>query len=317
MKMNSTIILFASPILFASLAFAEPLATCPPGTPNPLNNTNWAFHWESSDYHPAGTAAIGTFSIATDPFARGGPTLALKGTTTVNAFGRISRLASTEGRVQYQCGANGLLRGGTLQFSDGNQGTLWQFTFSSTAWNEMYMVNEFYIDNAGLSRVLQGSAVRIDGQQACNANPMLVLDNATSSPNGWSFHTESAMYAVVNGTASSGYLDLSFNSIGRSGLGALTGNLTTSAGGLGVTNAVYRLMDTSGRYQVYGPSGGIGCAGATLSVQVGPYAVQYEGVFADGSHSSLFLLSTNATAQGSGDRFSYRSDVLKGFMKKF
>ena len=145
---------------------------------------------------------------------------------------------------------------------------------------------------------------------------MLVLDNATSSPNGWSFHTESAIFAGA-GVASSGYFDFVFNPAGRPGVGALTGNLTTSAGTSGSANAVYRLMDTSGRYQVYGPSSGIGCAGATLSVQVGPYAVQYEGVFADGSHSSLFLLSTNSTAQGFGDRFSFRFDVLKGFMKKF
>ena len=297
----------AASILTSSLALAIP-AGCPAGAPNPLNNTNWAFHWEPGDNYAGPSAAIGTFSITA---GRGG--LVLNGTLTINANKGITRLASTTGSVQYQCDDAGNLRGGTLQFSGGSNATLWQFTFSNGNFNEMLMVNEVYLDNASLSHVLQGFAVRVDNQQACPVNPLAALD--TSAPLGWSFQTASAglPFSVVDinrnsGSASSGFLNFRSSN--------LTGNLTTAVGGspgfFAPNSNLYRLADTFGRYQVYGPSTGIGCAGGTLSLMVGPWAVQYEFVFADGAHSQIFLLSTLATSYSNSN-----SDVFKGTMKRF
>ena len=308
---------FAVSILTSSVAFAIP-AGCPAGAPNPLNNTNWAFHWEPGDDFAGPSAAIGTFSIT----AGGGRGfgLGLNGTMTVNANRGITRLASTAGGVQYQCDDAGNLRGGTLQFSGGSQGTLWQFTFSNSNFNEMLMVNEIYMDTSALSHVLKGTAIRIDNQQACPANPTATLDLA-SAPLGWSFQTSSAGLPFSandnnfnSGSVSSGFLNF------RAASSSLSGNLTTAVGGsnfIAPNSNLYRLADTAGRFQVYGPSTGIGCAGGTLSLMVGPWAIQYEFVFADGAHSQIFLLSTLATSYGNPRNSSTNTDVFVGSMKKF
>ena len=312
---------FAVSILTSSVAFAIP-AECPAGAPNPLNNTNWAFHWEPGDDFAGPSAAIGTFSITTGGGRGGG--LGLNGTMTVNANKGITRLASTAGGVQYQCDDAGNLRGGTLQFSGGSQGTLWQFTFSNSNFNEMLMVNEIYMDTSDLSHVLKGTAIRIDNQQACPANPTATLDLA-SAPLGWSFQTSSAgLPFSINDTfnANSGSVASGFLNFRAAANASLSGNLTTAVGGFPGFSApnsnLYRLADTAGRFQVYGPSTGIGCAGGTLSLMVGPWAIQYEFVFADGAHSQIFLLSTLATSYTSNPQNSSTNiDVFVGSMKKF
>lgn len=247
-------------------------------------------------------AAIGTFSITTT--ASG---LTLNGSNTISVQDGVSRLSSLTGKIQYQCDEGGVLRGGTMQFADGQAGTLWQFSFSGSNYNEMYMVNEtFPQTRLALTHVFQGYAVRIDNQQACPATPNLVLDSSFSAPRGWSIHTESAGELFTfnnsistNGSGSVGFLNFRSNA-GRDGSGAITGNLTTAVGanGYAATSSVIRLADTAGRYQVYGPGAGIGCSGGNMSFMVGPWAVQYEFVFADGAHSKIFILSTLATASG-------------------
>ena len=329
MKLSSKIAsYFAASMLLTSLAMAVPqVVPCPASAGNPLNGTNWAFHWESSDFFQFDSAAIGTFSINQVADTRGGgTTLVLTGIMTINAQDQVSRLASTNGKVQYQCDDTGI-RGGNLQLNDGQNPSVWEFVFASSAQNEMYLVNQYYYGGAAFSKVLKGSAVRIDGQQPCPANPMTALDNALAPATlGWSFRTSTVFSGTV-GTSAIGIINGRLASAAdRTGLGAITGTITTntSAGLIGFS--VSRLADIFGRYQVYGPTAGggsgAGCAGGTLSFLVGPYAAQYEYVFADGAHSQLFLLSTNATSNG-GQFTSrptngrYSSDMLIGFMRKY
>ena len=307
-------------------------AQCNPNpVSDPLNNTTWAFHAEATDYQPQGSASIGTFSInrIADPRNAGQFVLALTGTMTVNAGDRIIRLTSTTGKVQYQCDPLiNTLRGGTLQFSDGSQAILWQFVFRNGNYNTLFMVNEVYIDNATLAKVLRGTAVKVVNQQPCPANPLLVLDNTASAPNGWSLQTESAVYDNVNGTSAIGILNGRFTS-DRTGQGSLSGTITTNIGSNNFNrpgNYVTRLADTSGRYEVYS-----GCTGGAMSFVLGPAAAQYEFVFASGDFSELFLLGT--TTRSTNAIFDSRSisgpepkliissssaaDILKGTMSKF
>lgn len=324
----------AASFLLASQAQAQ----CPVGVADPLNNTNWSFHAEATDYEFPGSASIGTFSInrIADPRNAGQTILALSGTMTVNAGNRIARLASTTGKVDYQCDpGTSIIRGGTMQFSDGSQGVLWQFLFSNSNYSEIYLVNEVYLNNLFLSHVLEGIAVKVENPRPCPANPLLALDNATSAPLGWSLRTESAVYDSTNGSTGIGILNFNYSSSSRSGEGALTGTTTTNVGGLSFKgtagNNVYRLAETNGRYQVYP-----GCTGGTLSMMVGPYAVQYEFVFANGDRTLMFLVSTLATAPSTGGNkvisdskglpsvngASYidtrtRVDIFKGVLRKF
>ena len=306
-------------------------AQCNPNpVSDPLNNTTWAFHAEATDYQPQGSASIGTFSInrIADPRNAGQFVLALTGTMTVNAGDRIIRLTSTTGKVQYQCDPlTNALRGGTLQFSDGSQAVLWQFVFRNGNYNTLFMVNEVYIDNVFLAKVLRGTAVKIVNQQPCPANPLLVLDNTASAPNGWSLQTESAAYDNVNGTSAIGILNGRFTS-DRTGQGSLSGTITTNIGSTTNRpgNYVTRLADTNGRYEVYA-----GCTGGAMSFVLGSVAAQYEFVFASGDFSELFLLGT--TTRRANIIFDSRSisgpepklniasqlaaDILKGTMSKF
>ena len=313
---------------------AQANAQCNPNPlSDPLNNTTWAFHAEATDYQPQGSASIGTFFVnrIADPRNAGQFVLALTGTMTVNAGDRIIRLTSTIGKVQYQCDPlTNALRGGTLQFSDGSQAILWQFVFRNGNYNTLFMVNEVYIDNTTLAKVLRGTAVKVVNQQPCPANPLLVLDNTTSAPNGWSLQTESAVFDGVNGTSAIGILNGRFTS-DRTGQGSLSGTITTNIGSNNFNfnrpgNYVTRLADTSGRYEVYS-----GCTGGAMSFVLGSAAAQYEFVFASGDFSELFLLGT--TTRGANIIFDSRSisgpepklniasqlaaDILKGTMSKF
>ncbi len=311
---------------------AQANAQCNPNpVSDPLNNTTWAFHAEATDYQPQGSASIGTFSVnrIADPRNAGQFILALTGTMTVNAGDRIIRLASTTGKVQYQCDPlTNTLRGGTLQFSDGSQAILWQFVFRNGNYNTLFMVNEVYIDNKFLAKVLRGTAVKVVNQQPCPANPLLVLDNTSSAPNGWSLQTESAVYDNVSGTSAIGILNGRFTS-DRTGQGSLSGTITTNVGSIsfnGPGNYVTRLADTNGRYEVYA-----GCTGGAMSFVLGSVAAQYEFVFASGDFSELFLLGTTTRGTNSSmdgwimarpqpkliSSSSSAADILKGTMSKF
>ena len=144
----------------------------------------WAFHWEATNYFPIGSAAIGTINVTRQPVANGGY-LNVTGTMTVNAGDRIIRLATMASRrfgpsAQYQCLTyTDSIRGGTLHFPDGSQDTLWQFVFKNSNFDEIFMVNEEYIDNIFLAHTLKGNGVKFNSAtQTANCNtlgPLAIL----------------------------------------------------------------------------------------------------------------------------------------------
>ena len=288
--LSHTVLATATALLLSTAAQAQ----CPA---DPLNNTTWSFHAEEADYNftnVGGASYIGTFKVARTTIAR---TFAVTGTMTVNTGGGVTRLASIVGSAQLDG------QGGTLMFSFGRQSVLWQFVFGNSC-SEIDLVSET-MGNPSINQVLDGKALRIDNQQPCPANPYLLLD-VSSAPTGWSFHTEQGTYQGTPGLSGIGTLIPRFVSNGRdpNARGILTANVTANAGpGL----AVYRNAISGGQYQVYGD-----CSGGTLQFQVGPAAVQYEFVFADGSYNQLFLLSTTLTRQTDNGRY----EVLSGYARK-
>ena len=292
---------FTTSLFLASFASAQ----CPI---DPLNNTSWAFHTEAADYNSfGGTSSIGSFKISRIADSRniGQFIYSLTGSMTVNAGNRIVRLAPISGKPQLE-GA-----GGTLQFADGGQGVLWQFVFANNC-KEMNLVNEVYLDNQTLNKVMDGKAVKIESPAACPPNAFLLLDPAFA-PTGWSFHAESSAFLPgtfgSSGSASIGTLLPRYVASGgtdRRTFGTLSAVVSTNVGSFTGGSALYRLAPSAGTYQVY-PD----CSGGTMQLQLGPYATQFEFVFADPTYSQLFLLSTNVTAYGS------RSDLFSGVAKKF
>ena len=285
---------FAASLFLASNASA----VCPA---DPFDNTSWAFQAEGSDFYFKSVASIGRFQIVKTSTG-----YLLTGNMTFNADGSVIRLASTVGKPQLE-GA-----GGTLQFSDGRNGVLWQFVFADDC-REMFLLSEVYLNGAILAKVIKGTATRIDAQASCPLNPYQLLESAFA-PGGWSFTSKSAVWTGVNGLASVGLLKASAG-VGdrRQQPGNLSGVVTTNVGSVdysgrlpAIGNNVFRNAQVNGQYQVYAD-----CSGGTLSFLVGPYSVQYEFVFADGPYSKAFLVSTLATAN------SNRTDIFKGTLSKY
>lgn len=128
---SATLLSLTASALLATSAFAQCPDNVVPASGDPLIG-QWAFHWEAGDYSPVGSAAIGTFEVTRG--AQG--YMAVTGNMTLNAGGTVVRMTATGTRsrgvaamAQYQCDASGLITGGTLQLSDGSQGTLWRFIF--------------------------------------------------------------------------------------------------------------------------------------------------------------------------------------------
>ena len=285
---------FAASLFLASNA----TAVCPA---DPFDNTNWAFQAEGSDFYYKSVASIGRFKIVKTSTG-----YLLTGNMTFNAAGSITRLTSTTGKPQLEG------QGGTLQFSDGRNGILWQFVFADDC-REMYLVNEVYLNGDILAKVIKGTALRIDAQAVCPPNPYTLLE-PSFSPGGWSFTSKSAVWTGVDGLASIGLLQASaLPGDRRQQPGNLSGVVTTNVGAVdfsgrlpAIGNNLYRNAQVNGQYQVY-PD----CSGGTLSFLVGPYSVQYEFVFSDGPYSKAYLLSTLATANNN------RTDIFKGTLSKY
>ena len=292
----------------------------------------WAFHWENLgtffDGLPANAAAIGTFDVQ-----RGaGNYLTAIGNMTVNAGGRIVRLSATGTRnrgpmAQYQCiNGTAIIQGGSFHLSDGSQDTIWQFVFKDNTFSEIFMVNEEYIDNIGLSHVIKGNAVRINtAVQTANCTFITgggaILNNAMQfnlagdlTP-WWSLQTQgSGIPFAVGATAAIG--TLTFLPTARPGIVGTVTSATGAANQVGHS----RLAATAGSYQVNQCFNNAGTSlpgnGGNMSLQVGPYATQYEYVFSTNNLSMAFILSLTTTGQPT---FGIRadSDILYGTLNRW
>ena len=326
----------AASALLATTSMAQCLSgdAAAPGGNDPLVG-QWAFHWESEigliGVFPSPAAAIGTFDVQRSPSSN---FLTLTGNMTINANGRIYRLAPTGTRLrgplaQYQCipGTN-IIQGGTLQLSDGSFDTMWQFVFKDNNFTEIFMVDEEFLNpGPNVNLVLKGNAVKFDSAiQTANCNSVpneMVTNPLTGLPTAWwSLQSQSVGLPIsgpgilgVGGVAAIG--NLVFSTASRPGLTGTVSTASSAQPGLSFS----RLASTAGSYGLNACNNialiptSIG-NGGNMSLMVGPLAVQYEYVFINNGLSGAYVLSTLAT-RNSDANFSFGADALYGTLNRW
>ncbi len=335
---NPSFLSLAASALLATSAYSQGLCNFSDNfaPPNDPFVGQWVFHWENlgSFFDGVGSnaAAIGSFDVQ-----RGvGNYLTVIGNMTVNAGGRIVRLSGTSTRnrgplAQYQCiNGTSIIQGGSFHLSDGSQDTIWQFVFKDNTFSEIFMVDEEYIDNVGLSHVLRGNAVRINtALQTANCNfitgggvPALLNNamqfNLAGDPTPWwSLQTQDSGNPFALGTTAA-IGALTFLPSTRPGL---VGTVT-SASGVGNQVNHTRLAPTAGSYQVNQCFNNAGTSlpgnGGNMSLQVGPYAAQYEYIFSTNNLSMAFILSLTTTGRPTfGQGNIGDSDILYGTLNRW
>ena len=283
------------------------LVPCVP-TVNTLANTNWAFNTFGGG--TGGRAQIGTFSVGNRGIVISGTMSTLEVSFRPFSGGALQRLASFTGSMDGLClaGTN-TLAAGTIQIADGLGGSIltWSYpitatigldrsiTYAVTAVNSLIFSRYSALDPAGrFTNLTNGYGYNDTYATSGTANQLV---SQLACPPG----AESTVLSSLFGYSRAPGTQLNFTP-GPGSVGTVTGRLIANNNNGGVTTNGNPFPTNPngtevGTYQVYP-----GCTGFTMNFPliVGSLIIgsNFEGVFAAGDFSRLFILGLNQAGDG-------------------